>query len=364
MRCWIMFAILLCPPTSGVLAQDTQPAIAQTTEPATATQPRAVDEDEVVDLDTIVVSGAQPGPGLWKVSKGDHVLWILGTLSPLPKRMQWQSERVERVIASSQEVLASPSVQVDAGVGVVRGLFLLPSLFRARKNPDGRSLQQVVSADEYARWQGLKARYIGRDRGIEQWRPVFAALELYEKAIARSGLSQKGVVAPVVKSTARRHKVKITEPKVEVKIPNAKQALREFSEVTLDDGQCFRKTLDRIETDVDRMAARANAWAIGDVDALRGVPEADQYATCVAAFTEASLARRVGIDDMPRRVRDAWMAAAESALQRNASTFATLPIGFLLRDDDIPARLRAKGYTVEAPVSATEVVIPARAGIQ
>lgn len=344
--------MLLCIPANGVHAQDTQPATAQTTEPTPAAQSDTTRDDEVIDLDTIVVSGAQPGPGLWKVSKGDHVLWILGTLSPLPKRMQWQSERVGRVIASSQEVLASPSIELDANVGVFRGLFLLPSLFRARRNPDGRSLQQVVSADEYARWQVLKARYIGRDRGIEQWRPVFAALQLYEKAIARSGLSQTGVVWPVVKSAARKHKVKITEPKVEVEIPNAKQALREFSEVALDDGECFRKTLDRIETDLDRMAARANAWAVGDIDALRGLPEADQYAACVAAFTEASLARRVGIDDMPRRVRDAWMAAAEAALQRNASTFATLPIVFLLRDDDIPARLRAKGYTVEAPVGA------------
>lgn len=355
MRRWILLAMLLCLPTGDVFAQGAAPvpaAQAMTAEPASITQPDAVRDDEVVDLDTIVVSGVQPGPGLWKVSKGDHVLWILGTLSPLPRRMQWQSERVERVIASSQEVLASPSVKLDANVGVFRGLFLLPSLFKARRNPDGRSLQQVVSAAEYARWQALKARYIGRDRGIEQWRPVFAALELYEKAIARSGLSQKGIVAPVVKSTARKHKVKITEPKVEVEIPNAKQALREFSEVTLDDGECFRKTLDRIEGDLDRMAARANAWAIGDIDALSGLPEAGQYTACVAAFTEASLARRVGIDDMPRRVRDAWMAAAESALQRNASTFATLPIVFLLRDDDIPARLRAKGYTVEAPVRA------------
>src|SRR5688500_1469285 len=130
---WIMFAILLYLLTSGVLAQDTQPATAQATERATAAKSDAVGEDDVVDLDTIVASGAQPGPGLWKVSKGDHVLWILGTLSPLPKRMQWQSERVERVIASSQEVLASPSVKLDTNVGVFRGLFLLPSLFKARK---------------------------------------------------------------------------------------------------------------------------------------------------------------------------------------------------------------------------------------
>src|SRR5687768_1077919 len=39
-------------------------------------------------LDTVVVSGKQPGPGLWKVSNDDHVMWVLGTISPLPKRME------------------------------------------------------------------------------------------------------------------------------------------------------------------------------------------------------------------------------------------------------------------------------------
>ena len=42
-------------------------------------------------LEAVVVTGVQPGPGLWKVSKGEHVLWILGTLSPLPNQMQWDS---------------------------------------------------------------------------------------------------------------------------------------------------------------------------------------------------------------------------------------------------------------------------------
>ena len=45
----------------------------------------------VVDLEAMVVRGQQPGPGLWKVSKGDHVLWILGTLSP--SRRTWSGKQ-------------------------------------------------------------------------------------------------------------------------------------------------------------------------------------------------------------------------------------------------------------------------------
>ena len=55
---------------------------------------------DAAELPTIVVSGEQPGPGLWKVTSGDHVLWILGTLSPLPKNMHWQPKDVEAAIAA------------------------------------------------------------------------------------------------------------------------------------------------------------------------------------------------------------------------------------------------------------------------
>jgi hypothetical protein len=47
------------------------------------------------ELDTVLVTGIRPGPALWKVSKGDHVLWILGTYSPMPKKMTWNSAAAE-----------------------------------------------------------------------------------------------------------------------------------------------------------------------------------------------------------------------------------------------------------------------------
>ena len=33
---------------------------------------------DIRDMETVVVSGAQPGPGLWKVYSGEHTLYILG----------------------------------------------------------------------------------------------------------------------------------------------------------------------------------------------------------------------------------------------------------------------------------------------
>ena len=51
---------------------------------------------------TVLVVGQRPGPGMWKISKGDHVLWVFATYSPLPVKMQWRSQQVEAIISQSQ----------------------------------------------------------------------------------------------------------------------------------------------------------------------------------------------------------------------------------------------------------------------
>jgi len=57
---------------------------------------------QVVDLAPVVVSGVQPGPGMWRVTSAHgNVLWILGTVSPLPARLDWRADEVKAVIASA-----------------------------------------------------------------------------------------------------------------------------------------------------------------------------------------------------------------------------------------------------------------------
>ena len=336
----VMFFAALC---GEAFAQDA-PAVGPASSESTVLQTTSP-----LDLDTVVISGRYPGPGLWKVRNGERTLWILGTQNPLPKRMEWDSTNVERKVAAAQELLMPPSVTMDADVGFFRGLTLLPSLFKARKNPDGKTLGEVLPATQYARWQVLKQRYIGGDRGIEEWRPVFAALELYDKAITRSGMTQASVVSDVVRKAAKRNKVKITTPTVKIKIANAKAALREFSSEALNDQECFGRTLDRIETDLGTMAGRANAWAEGDVEALRSLPYQNQFTACNAVFTGTAIARKQGMDDILVRLENEWMEAAEKSLNQNASTFAVLPVGQLLKPGGVLERLAAKNYTIEAP---------------
>ena len=102
--------------------------------------------------------------GLWKVSKGDHVLWVFGTYSPLPKKMEWRSKQVEAILAQSQEYLQPPGA--TSNVGFFRQMTLLPFAIGVKKNPDGAELKDLLPEPVYARWLVLKKKYIGDDYGI------------------------------------------------------------------------------------------------------------------------------------------------------------------------------------------------------
>ncbi|MDO1529968.1 TraB/GumN family protein [Fulvimonas sp. R45] len=312
------------------------------------------------DLPAVVVSGELPGPGLWKVSKDGHVLWILGTLAPLPKKMAWSARQVTAVELASQAVLRPPGIALHAKLGFFGTLLLLPRLIGIRDDPGGRRLAQVLPPPLYARWQTLKAQYLGRDRGVEKYRPIFAGLKLYQAAIKRAGLDDRDVARKRVEKLARQHDIPLVKTDYVVAIADPKAALKSFRHGSMDDLACFGQMLDRVEYGVPNMQARANAWATGDIDTLARLPRDHAGQACADALSGAAFARQQGLDDLPEKLARSWMAAAVQALAQHRSTLALLPMRDLLAPDGYLARLRAGGYTVESP--GAQDASPADAG--
>lgn len=304
---------------------------------------------QVAELAPVTVSGVQPGPGMWKVSRGDHVMWVLGTLSPLPRNMQWQSRDLSQVISQSQQVLLSPALKLKADIGFFGKLFLLPAAYSARKNEDGKTLQQVLDASQYARWRVLKQKYLGRDRGIERWRPIFAAQALYKKALKANGLSDSGGIGDTVAALSKRFGVKLVPVTYQAVIERPRAAIKAFKRSGLNDAECFSRTMDSIEQDMPVIAARANAWATGDLQALRQLPVSDRRGACVSALTDAGFAHQLGLDDLPARLEASWLKTASTALASNRQTFAMLPMDQLLSSTGYLAGLKAQGYMVQSP---------------
>ncbi len=306
--------------------------------------------------EVLMVVGEQPGPGMWKVSKGNNVLWIVGSQAPVMQKMRWRAKGIRNVVAQSQEILSTPSVSVSAKqIGYFTALTMLPSALEARKNPDNALLKDIIPADLYARWLRLRDKYIDEyntddeSKDIERWRPIFAALHLYSQAIKKSGMTNVSPVWTVVTDAAKKHRVKITNVKLEPAITNARAALKDFRANRLADLECFAKTIERIETDLDAMRARANAWAVGDVDKLRRLPPTDQREACQMAMMNTTFAQTLGAQNIPVKMEMHWLATAEAALAKNAVTLAVLPIARLVAADGYLAQLRSKGFTIVEP---------------
>ena len=340
---WAFASSGACPEAAAASPAATPtPQHAETPAPVPAPAPSSGDP-----IEEVVVSGEQPGPPLWKVSKGDHVMYVLGTLTPLPRNITWRSREVEGVIARAKQIVAQESV--SANIGFFRGMRLLPAAMRARKNPDGAQLKDVLPADLYARWFRLKARYIGNDKGLEEWRPMLAGYELYSKALEKSGLARSNVVWPVIKKLAKKYDVPINEPHVKIDVDDPKGLIKDFTETPREaDIACFRATLERLETDLEPMKQRASAWAEGDLETLQRLQSPTQEATCLDAITsvpslqeEYAKMRAVALAE--------WMQIIETALARNDVTFAILPMSDLLKPNNRLTQLQAKGYTVEKP---------------
>jgi hypothetical protein len=110
------------------------------------------------------------------------------------------------------------------------------------------------------------------------------------------------------------------------------------------------KTIDRLETDLDAMKVRANAWSIGNINAIRKLSFPDQKKSCTAAIMDSKwMGNLKDAGNLQQRMQASWLTAAEKSLANNKATFAMLPIADLLNPDGLLATLRAKGYQIDEP---------------
>lgn len=314
-----------------------------TVPPARATAaPRGAAAPSTTLMDEITVVGERPGPRLWKVTRGDHVLWVLGTLNHLPSSLRWRSAEVEAVIGQSKAVLAS-APDVSAGLGPIGTIRLYFQWRRTEKNPDKTTLKDWLPAPLYARFEAVKQRFDPHDREIEQLRPSVAALRLYERAIVASGLTAHDEAERTVLRLAERRHVPVH--RATFRVDDASAALSEVSALPPSvEVSCLETTVLRIETDLTTMQQRALAWSVGDVEQLRHLNFADQREACLSALSSAPRVKAL-VD----RAVAAWELDAEATLEKQPVSLAIQPIYNLLQPDGPLARFRAEGFTVEGP---------------
>lgn len=338
----------------------------------------AAEPENPGELETVVVTGELPGPGLWKVSKGDHVMWVLASHAPLPKGMTWRSRVIDERIAESQEVLFAPVVRIRPNIGMMRGISLKSAANKASKLSGGTTLADVLTTTDHARWSVLRDKYLGKGDYVEKLRPGSAMRLLRMYALRKHGLQGGPNVPQVVDNARKKHKVRTVRLPAVVRtvvLEDPRGMLESLQEVQPAEVECFRRDLDRVESEVERMKALANAWSLGDAQKLRStfrrvtLRDAIQEG-CVhlslggavmsaryeqGSSAEAALTKKPIEDSLWHGEQAAmqaqidWLKAAQAALARNKSTFAVLGLAEVLSPDGHLEKLRALGYTVEEP---------------
>jgi uncharacterized protein YbaP (TraB family) len=297
---------------------------------------------EAQPIQEVVVEGQHEGPRMWKVHKGDHTLWILGTISPLPKKMIWKPDAVREVLQQTQEVIpAWPTYGIGANPITAVRVFI--EWRRLQKPPDNLPLRETLPPALYARVESLKNRYDPKNKKIEGMRPMLAARELLTKVFDAAGLAVRNEVQQSVLDLARAQDVRVHQDKIKIEDPV--DVLKDVGATPLDrEVACLDSVVTLLETDLTTMQARASAWALGDVDALRKLPHAEDRTACIAAVSTSERVRT-----LIARAQDNWMIAVEDSLSRNRGTLAVQSMDRLLGEHGVLAALRARGYTVEGP---------------
>lgn len=291
------------------------------------------------EMQVVLVTGVHSGPALWRVWSGNHTLWLLGEISPYPRKIKWRSKEFDRRLQQSQELLIDFSGYwwVDADNE--------SALEKASRLPEGKKLKDVIAPELHARVEATASKF--GNPALEDWRPFAATNRLVSAAMKTLDLEGFSVRFSAAKSGQWRGK-KITyfsvpEIAFEQRLSHWQDPANEV---------CLQRLVDTIGDGGKGLLQLANAWAVGDIPALRElVPvysfsrdgfRADDCATAMHGGEQQAL-------DYKLRRTQAWLAEAKRALQKNRSTMAVVLMSELFAPDGYLAALRAEGFEIVEP---------------
>ncbi|NKB32432.1 MAG: hypothetical protein GKR91_04975 [Pseudomonadales bacterium] len=295
-------------------------------------------DTEVADLFGMVVSGKRPGPPLWKVSNEKNILWIFGTLDYLPKNLDWDESSVRFELSQAEAFISPPEFSAREN-NPFRAISLMRRINKAREIPDEKTLEEILPVELYSRLMALKSIYGPNGNDIFELRPDEAADELFREAREAVDLRFDQKVSSRLRRIARRNDAVLID---HVKSLDVNLTIEAFESTSLADGiACLDSTLRTIETDLEAMIIRANAWAVGNAELLLNLVYPDKSEFCGSAVFKSDEIGRIASE-----TRSEWVDSIEYALSSYENSFANFPMREIVHPEGLLNHLRQKGYTV------------------
>ena len=297
--------------------------------PASAQEPPVPSPSTLVE--EVEVIARLPGPALWRVSTPTSQLWILGVAAPMPRGFTWNDQRVAKALDGASELVLPPTA--SAGLADVVGLLVDPG--HVIHMPHGQTIRDGMTADLRARWEAA-ARSAGQDPAhYDHWRPVLAAAALTGDAVRHDGLNPGGAL----------FKVAVLAKTMHVKV----RTLANYRAVDLIRGiagtpdevsqTCLAMAVDAVETMTEVAPRLAEAWAKGDLAAVRA--SEGRSAECTDRVPAvAALKNRAAAD---------WAKVLKTALSQPGKVMVAADLDTLTRSGGLLDQMKAEGLEVIGP---------------
>lgn len=261
---------------------------------------------------------------LWRVSRGDHVLYILGSVHVLRAADYPLPAAMEDVLRNSDTLVE----EIDLAHFDAESASL--EMMRAGSYPQGESLKSSLTPSVYQKVAD-GARKLGLDATqLDAFRPWFASITVEEAQLQKAGFDPaEGVDQHFAAEAEAQHKqiMGLEDPEYQIglmaKLPDNLQQdmlLQSLSEAASLDTE-LRVLLD--------------AWRDGDVAALEKILKED--------FGDYPEVYRTVVADRNR----AWTPRLEALLKDDRRYFVVVGALHLVGPDGLLARFQKDGYTVE-----------------
>lgn len=266
-----------------------------------------------------------PEPAMWKLTKGDSVVWVMGTLSLWPADFEWKQSRFLRHLKGSRQLIVPTSQPLRKRLD--------PNL------PGNQTLQDVVTPDTYQRFASTV-----RDEGLSmdsyaRMQPAWAGYWLTADFLTRHRISSS-YYPPAIRQLAVDNHI----PIIEIADTSLKSMDEHFNRMDATDAEaCLNNYLDNISYYQFEMPPVAAAWAHSDLKMVQQYYRDPSYITCLLNSKRSTASYNA---EAANRMTD----AIRGALRKPGKVVAVVIITDLLRKGGVLDRLKAEGVEVTAPV--------------
>lgn len=281
------------------------------------------------------------GPPVWVVRYHSDTMYIIGSISPLSKSMDWSEKDVRLLLSGAKALILPVRLAIYRHVSLIREAKLdWLERYRWPYNSNGRTLRTLLDDKTYRLWKHTWQKYGGNSPPPDKLRPYYAFKLVFHKYERAHNLSEK-YLSHLLRSIGGHYSLQIKSPTYVWRVPHAQATwltMTQFSQ------HCFYNSLKTLNGDYSVLYWRAKAWSVGNMSLLQRLGFSANVPACQR---DSKFFRAHGFPDVPKHAGKWWAHYVISAMRKYKIIVDVEPIWSL--ENGMLTHLSALGATVVAP---------------